>query len=465
MLDIKGSFKEIFKYRYYFFWIFLFAFTLYIHIGYGYNQDNGVIINGAWNLINNKILYIDFFEFIPPASFYLIFWLWKIFGVSYFVANLFSIIMLFFASYGIFRISELIYKNKLNYLLPIIFIISSGFWPIINHNAFNAFFMIWACYFIIRGLNDCKEKNFIIAGLLSGISTLFLQQKGAILIISIVSFLIFYSLKEKNKIYLKWCLSYIIFSVLPLFILFLWPIKLIYNNLVYFILFHCLEINYIFPWRLYVILFILLLYIKVFIREKRIDIWFLIFIQFCLLITTFARADDQHILIVIFPLYCLTPLLLKKINCTKFLKFIIYSFITLFLVYIIYTVSIFVTLTHKKIIPKIKPTQNIIHKFVEENCSDSEDVYFGPFLPQLYFDNRKINPTPYDWLITNHHTEAQFKEARQILEKKQPKCAVLYYAIVKKFNYEKNNPVDDYIFKNYKLIFEESGFMFYKKNN
>ena len=127
MLDIKGSFKEIFKYRYYFFWIFLFAFTLYIHIGYGYNQDNGVIINGAWNLINNKILYIDFFEFIPPASFYLIFWLWKIFGVSYFVANLFSIIMLFFASYGIFRISELIYKNKLNYLLPIIFIISSGF--------------------------------------------------------------------------------------------------------------------------------------------------------------------------------------------------------------------------------------------------------------------------------------------------------------------------------------------------
>lgn len=192
--------KKIFKIEY-LWWVGLFFASVFFHANHPLNSDEGVILNGAWNLINNRQLYIDFFEFIPPASFYLIFWLWKIFGVSYFIAKFFAIIIVFLSSIGIYKISQEISKNKLNYFLPLLFIVSSVYWPIINHNTFNILFIIWAVYFFLKGLSDYSSKNFLISGLLTGLSILFLQQKGIILLFSLSSFLIILLFKEKNIIY------------------------------------------------------------------------------------------------------------------------------------------------------------------------------------------------------------------------------------------------------------------------
>ena len=76
--------------------IFLFHFNHYL------SADEGVTLNGAWNLYNGQIMYKDFFAFIPPASFYLIFIFWKIFGPSFLVAKLFAIFSIFFGAIGVY---------------------------------------------------------------------------------------------------------------------------------------------------------------------------------------------------------------------------------------------------------------------------------------------------------------------------------------------------------------------------
>lgn len=55
------------------------------------NADEGVVLSGARHLLAGKQLYTEMWQIVPPGSFYLIATLWKIVGVSYFTAKLFSI--------------------------------------------------------------------------------------------------------------------------------------------------------------------------------------------------------------------------------------------------------------------------------------------------------------------------------------------------------------------------------------
>ena len=102
--------------------------------------------------------------------------------------------------------------------------------------------------------------------------------------------------------------------------------------------------------------------------------------------------------------------------------------------------------------------------YIENQCQDSPYLYAGPFLPGLYFETRKLNPTPYPFLITNQHTFEQFNNARNVLITHTPSCAVLNYGIVQKFNYNYNNPVDNFILENYTLVMQEGNNLIYRIN-
>ena len=84
--------------------------TIILHSNHPINSDEGVILAGAWDLINGKKPYTDFFAIIPPASFYVIYWLWTLFGVSYFAAKLLAIIFVFVSSVGVYKINSLFTK-------------------------------------------------------------------------------------------------------------------------------------------------------------------------------------------------------------------------------------------------------------------------------------------------------------------------------------------------------------------
>ncbi len=443
-----------------FWWLGLFSLLSFVHCKHDLNSDEGVILEGAWNLINNKELYINFFEFVTPGSFYLIFLAWKILGVHYFIAKLLAILFIFLSSVGLYKISGLITKNKLSYLVPVIFIVSSFHWPIINHNIFSLFFIIWTIYFFTKGLMDYSAKNFIASGLLTSISILFLQHKGIIILFALSLFLIILCLKEKKQILLKLNICYVFFSLLPLIPLFIkWPAQTLYENLIIFPLSNYLEVNKIPLYLFFFFCAFLSMVIWRLRKEKYRAIWLLIFIQCFLLLSALQRPDLQHITLILFPIYCLLPLVYERIKIlNKKLRHLNYLIICIVFSLIIYTSLIHIIC----FTPMYSVKNSEIILFINKNCPGPY-IYAGPYQPELYFETRKLNPTPYFALITSHQTQEQFIEAKNCLEKHQPECAVLNYKMVAKFNHNNNNPVDNYIKNNYQLVFQAKNKLVYKR--
>ncbi|MFC1678439.1 hypothetical protein ACFLZ9_01735 [Patescibacteria group bacterium] len=434
----------------YLYWLLLFCLVYWMHWKNLHNSDEGVLLEGAWNMFNGKELYTDFFEFIPPGNFYLIFWFWKFFTPSYNLIKFISIIIFFFCAFGIYKICRIFNSSILNYITPVFFVLSSYLWPLINHNVYNLFFLIWSTYFFIKGLANRQNTNFVISGLLSAGAIIFLQQKGlAFLGITTLYLLILFFI-ERNRKLLYLLALYLFFSIAPLgLLLFKWSAKTLYVNLIEFPLFSYIKINSIPKGIFFFFLFLTIIFVIFFRKEKSKKILFLLLLQITLLLTTLTRPDYYHVLLIIFPLYALLPSFVKKIKFeSQLLKIYCFSFILVIMLLItLPSVTNFFVLS--PVLKNIKTNETI--EFVKNNCPRVNDLYAGPFIPGLYFETKKINFTPYYILLTSFQGEEEFNETRNLLKKNQPRCIVMNYRIVEKFNYDKNNPVDLYIEENYIL--------------
>jgi hypothetical protein len=95
---------------------------------------------------------------------------------------------------------------------------------------------------------------------------------------------------------------------------------------------------------------------------------------------------------------------------------------------------------------------------VKDRCSS---VYAGPFLPGMYYETGKLNPTKFTVLLTGYNTDQQFSAAYDELNAARPECVIANYAMVGKFNYSKDNPVDKFILDNYKLAYSSGDMQLY----
>lgn len=174
--------------------------ALILNFGFRFNSDEGLVLNGAWNLYNGKILYQDFYEFFGPASLSLINFVFIIFSPTYYSALFFSIAFLLISAYFLYRISLIILVNVFWAKVSTVswIILASLAYPVINHNAYSTFLTIIFTYFFLNLVKTKKRINGIIAGITAALIFYFLQTKGvAILLVSSIFLLL---LKRKNII-------------------------------------------------------------------------------------------------------------------------------------------------------------------------------------------------------------------------------------------------------------------------
>ena len=420
----------------------------FIHWRHDLDSDEGLVLAGAWNIYNNQKLYLDFFSYKMPGSFYAMAWLFKIFSPNYYIANLFAILLLFFSAIGIYKIGRFFLKKNLSLVPAVIYIASSSYWPLINHNFFSIFLIIWSLYFFLLGTKRKKYYLFIISGLFTGISILFLQHKGLAFFAAILSLLAINYIKNKKSDIIKQAVLFTAGAIAPLSLLFIfWPIKLLYNNLILFPLLHYIKANRV-SYNLLFFFFTIWLLIYPQIKKRNKDLLFALwYIQLFLFISIYPRPGKFHLYSVIFPFYIIMMLIIRDLAASqdqkprKSLIFSAAAALTLFITSESFLFLFFTTPNAKQII-----------QMVNRNCRESKYIYSGPFMPGIYFESKKFNPSPYSSLITNIHTKNQFLQAKQALVKYHPECAVLNYRIVKKFNYNMDNPLDNYIKNNYTLL-------------
>jgi len=426
------------------FWPFIFLLLLILNYSSGHlNSDNGVFLSGAWSLINNLNIYKDFFSFSTPGTYYLIWAVWKIFGVSYGAALSIALLLLFTSACLIFKIAAQLNK-KGAYLAVIIFCLSSASWPIITSHIFCLPFILGAAYLIIIALKKNKINLICLAGLLAGIAVLFLQTIGLATIAGLAIFLLWIYINKKDALNFKNLIGFICISLAPILILFLkWPPLFLFDKLIKFPALNYSNTISISYWLLSANLIFLSVFFYILNKSHRQNMVIkLLFIwQILLFLTTASYPDFEHLAFVSAPLIILFSVLIIEFLKNKLgPKFLLTFGISLSFIFYLsfYLIEAIVYLSF--------PSQSIID-FLNNNCHDKY-IYAGPFLPEFYFETRKLNPGPSQWLLTNQHPEEYFLETASDLERIKPDCAIVNYKMVEKFNYNKNNAVDNYL-KNY----------------
>jgi hypothetical protein len=442
-------------------WIIIAGILILLHFNRTLNNDEGLVLEGALNIFNHKEIYKDFFEFTTPGIFYLFAWAWQIFGISYWVAKALTILAIIASLIGVYQISQNISKKSTNILGPLLLILNSATWPIVMYHSFNLVFMIWATFFILKGLDNQKNKYFIVGGLFTALSILFMQSKGILLMGILDSFLLILAIK--NKAYWPKLILYSSSSLIPIALLFIkWSPIFLYKHLIIFPLKNYPGL----PNLSYTLLIIFMLWSLIIgiilIKEKNKKIYLLVYAQIILLLSNLPLPDMFHLGLTLFPSYALLGLSISKIKKKSFYHKIIFG--TLISIGMLYNVGPAIAWT-KYVRPLVdEKKNNVILKYIADNCHQSPYIYAGPFLATIYVNSDFKNPTSFAWLVTDQHTPEQFLLASQQLAQNQPQCAVLDYEGAKALGYNLDNPLDNYLRNNYHEIKKFTNILIYQKN-
>ena len=202
-------------------------------------------------------------------------------------------------------------------------------------------------------------------------------------------------------------------------------------------------------------------------KKNNKKIWLLLTVEFFLLLSTIPLPDFNHVITILSPSLALTAAIIeeRRLKNTIGAKIINYCLTTVGTLLLLLVLWVFLT-------PNLhEPSfwQNPEWFKAEEwfkiiqQCP-GDYIYAGPFLPNIYFEARKLNATPYPFLITRQNPPAQFEDAVRHLQARQPNCAILvYYGGLNRFHYCQDNPVENYIRQNYRLLYSDSNIFVYRR--
>ncbi len=431
------------------FWTGLFLLLAVVQSKHDFNLDNGIILEGAWNLINHRHLYTDFFEIIAPGSFFLIAGIWKLIGVSYWSARGAAILSIYAASIGMYKASKRCGTSPRSaYVSPMLFIIASFQWPIITHNVFFLAPAIWAVYFFLKALQKPNGfSHYLICGVFIGLSILFLQQKGVALLVALLICLMWPAKSDAIAGRLRNGYALIIGSVICIALLCIaWPIPVLYANLISPILTYGQIVHW--SWGILALFGgSILLSMWLFRQSRDARIWTLLIVQSILFVIASPNANLTSMTLILFPMYMLAPVIFRSWTQSSLPEKIVIApvFILSFgmtLLFSLYGIS------HPA--RPLTPSKYISDDVINTYCPGTY-IYAGPWMPQAYFETRKLNATPYYILLKKFQPDEDFKIAEERMEAVKPSCALVDYESVKKFGHTGNNDnsFERYLWKKY----------------
>ncbi|MDD3285722.1 MAG: hypothetical protein PHG95_03795 [Patescibacteria group bacterium] len=433
------------------FWFFIVGLAVFFHADHFLNGDEGVTLNGAWNLYNQRRLYFDFFSFLPPLSFYLIYWAWLVLGLSFWSAKALSILFLLAGAFGLFKIAERLRPNPINYFIPLLFVLISSWWWIINHNFYQLIFSIWSAYFLLVFLENSRWRHLLAAAFLASAGIATLQQKGLLFAFASFFIILFFNKKPFGRRSLLAAFSYGLGVAAPLLILlFFWPLALLWDNLVIFPLFHYVEANRL-PYYLLALASASYLLFAWPFHSRDYRRLGLLILSGVYILSCYPLPDYYHLSMALVLLLPILPDLLDRLGQqTGFYRRVLALSglawlwlwpVSYFLAFLFFNFSL----------TKDYPFLD----YVRQECP-GQYLQVGPFLPNVYFETGKLSATSFDILITGHQTDAQFKRAAAQLELNRPSCAITAYpASLSRFRHQLDNPVDNFIRENYQPAFTE----------
>ena len=179
-------------------------------------SDETFYFNAAKQILNGYIPYKDFFFSHPPLQIYAIAFLYKIFGISFFIGKLLTLITSTLSALLIYLILKELYDIRAGFLASIIFLLN----PVFISFSTMGYGMWETLIFILLSLYLIIKNKLNLAGI--AFTTAILFRYLAILYLPTLIILTYFR-KQNFKIFLLWFLITFFISFSLLFIIFKSP--------------------------------------------------------------------------------------------------------------------------------------------------------------------------------------------------------------------------------------------------
>lgn len=427
-----------------------------LHAVHTINNDEGVVINGAWNVLNGRVPYTDFYEYVAPGNFYLVAAVWKITGAHFWVAKGLAILAIGAAAVGVLATSRLLLASMKVEVAPwflafgpLIFLVSTGYWPAINHNTFGTALVVWSTFLATRCIIRGSHLDAFFAGLVCGLTALFLPHRAALVGVTIV---VLYLFLEDRPGGWKRAAAFGGAAALPVLgLLWVWSPQVLYEQLILFPVNGYLETNRVDPGLFFFVATVLLCGLWLLRNQREPAVGFLLALQIVLFASAVDRPDEMHISSILFPTLALFPRMLRAAGMGAGSTRTIGGLVIVGL--LLMNAQVPILAAAKLLQPWFYATpDHPAVQFVKHQCA-SKSLYAGPSMPGVYFETGQLNPSRYSILLTRFNTGAQFAEVLADLQARRPGCVLTNYQVVEKFGHDRRNVVDDYIQANFDPVY------------
>jgi 4-amino-4-deoxy-L-arabinose transferase-like glycosyltransferase len=148
--------------------------------------DEGTLVYGAQLVAQGALPYRDFFEVMGPASFYWLGLFFKLFGANILVARGVLLLTGALTILLIYWMTRRIYRGPFDVLPGVFFlVICFPIWPGTNHHWDSNLFALLTVATFFLWQERRRWWLLALAGVLAGLTSCFIQQKGVLLVLSL----------------------------------------------------------------------------------------------------------------------------------------------------------------------------------------------------------------------------------------------------------------------------------------
>jgi hypothetical protein len=439
-------------------WLVIIGLLFLFQTDHPIDSDEGMVLTGAWNMLNGRLPYLDFFSYAAPGSLYLVMWTWQVFGDAYAVANALGCASLWRGAIGVQRWAWLVSGPRFPAGAPVLYVLPVGLWPLVNHGSFALTPAIWCAVFLCRAIQRDSRLDAALAGLAAGLTFLFLQHRGLALLGGVGFLLLVGDLRAGRRPWRGDTLAFAGAGLLPVLLLGVaLPWEPLLRDLVVFpiqnyLSFHALDTTRIPTWPLFGTLIALAALAIALRKGSDRAVWSLLAMQGFLLVPALPRADLYHLSTVLFPFYALLPRALRGLAGSAWP---LRAPLAVGLIFPIGFTAVSYVANARQLLTTLQADQSQALAYLRDECGEAPLLYAGPFIPGFYYESRRLNPSRYDYLFTDFFSEEQFEEVASTLRRVRPTCAVVAYPLVAKYGYRLDNPVDRLLAQRYRTVLRE----------
>ena len=459
------------------FFVFVLALLVFTSQFYSGSLDEGMLWSSAMKVAEGQMMYRDFFEFWTPGSVYLLGGLFALFGLKVWVSQMLYVLIGLACYILLYLVLKRTGFGWLTCLVSIgLFVAISATHLALNHHWFGIAGLLATIYFLLISFTGGGKARLtlVLSGLMAAITALFMQYEGVIAISGgLVAIALFQPPSSRISSLVSFMAPSVILGSLVVVYFGLHGAvgELLYST-VFFPIFQYRESNVGFASALWIYqtsllaLFVWLLHKRGLLHlPLKILIVFSAFIQLVGLSTNgFMHAFLLAFLINSLYVYVLTTFLTDvSLNFFSFKKVksgvhrlaqvvgevdvrrfgasvLLALFLLIYSARIIEGIGVLwadrlVLMRQSEIMQfpagelrvssKIASKMSTVATFVQQNTSEEEPVYFGPYSSYYNLLLQRPNPLPYSQLTPAYNPDWMLEDAVEILDRDKPEYIVL----------------------------------------